>query len=75
VIDGHAVGPRGHAIFTPIANALGLPAISLPCNVDDGVLPVGLQMIAAWDRDRALLNFAREQEGRLFAFRWPNAYR
>jgi aspartyl-tRNA(Asn)/glutamyl-tRNA(Gln) amidotransferase subunit A len=75
VIDGRPVGPRGHAIFTPIANALGLPAISLPCFVDDGALPVGLQIIAAWDRDRALLNFAREQEGRLFAFRWPNAYR
>jgi aspartyl-tRNA(Asn)/glutamyl-tRNA(Gln) amidotransferase subunit A len=73
VIDGRPVGPRGHAVFTPIANALGLPAMSLPCIVDDGALPVGLQVIAAQDHDRTLLNFAREQEGRLFAHCWPEA--
>ncbi|QPF89304.1 amidase [Bradyrhizobium commune] len=72
-IDGCTVGPRGHAVFTPIANALGLPAMSLPCIVDDGALPVGLQLIAARDRDRRLLNFASAQEGRLFAHRWPEA--
>jgi aspartyl-tRNA(Asn)/glutamyl-tRNA(Gln) amidotransferase subunit A len=74
-IDGRPVGPRGHAVFTPIANALGLPAMSWPCIVDDGALPIGLQAIAARDRDRALLSFAREQEGRLFAHRWPKAFR
>jgi aspartyl-tRNA(Asn)/glutamyl-tRNA(Gln) amidotransferase subunit A len=73
VIDGRPVGPRGHAVFTPIANALGLPAMSLPCIVDDGALPVGLQVIAARNSDRTLLNFAREQEGRLFAHCWPEA--
>ena len=75
VIDGRPVGPRGHAVFTPIANALGLPAVSLPCIVDDDALPVGLQAIAARDRDRTLLNFAREQQGRLFVHRWPEAFR
>jgi aspartyl-tRNA(Asn)/glutamyl-tRNA(Gln) amidotransferase subunit A len=73
VIDGNAVGPRGHAVFTPFANALGLPAMSLPCRVEDGVLPIGLQIVAARHRDRALLSFAREFEGRLFAHRWPPA--
>ncbi len=73
VIDGRPVGPRGHAVFTPIANALGLPAMSLPCIVDDGALPVGLQVIAARDRDKTLLSFAREQQGRLFAHRWPRS--
>ncbi len=29
-IDGRAAGPRGHAVFTPFANHLGLPAISVP---------------------------------------------
>jgi aspartyl-tRNA(Asn)/glutamyl-tRNA(Gln) amidotransferase subunit A len=71
VIDGKPVGPRGHAVFTPIANALGLPAISLPCVVEDGALPVGLQVIAAQDRDWPLLAFARAYENKLFVHRWP----
>jgi aspartyl-tRNA(Asn)/glutamyl-tRNA(Gln) amidotransferase subunit A len=71
VIDGQPVGPRGHAVFTPVANALGLPAISLPCPVEDGALPVGLQIIAAQNRDRPLLAFAREYESRLFVHQWP----
>ncbi|MCK1713419.1 MULTISPECIES: amidase [unclassified Bradyrhizobium] len=70
-IDGQPVGPRGHAVFTPVANALGLPAISLPCVVEDASLPVGLQMIAGKDRDWPLLAFAREYEGRLFVHRCP----
>jgi aspartyl-tRNA(Asn)/glutamyl-tRNA(Gln) amidotransferase subunit A len=75
MIDGQPVGPRGHAVFTPVANALGLPAISLPCVVEDGALPVGLQMIAGQDRDWPLLAFAREYEDRLFVHRWPPRFR
>jgi aspartyl-tRNA(Asn)/glutamyl-tRNA(Gln) amidotransferase subunit A len=71
MIDGQPVGPRGHAVFTPVANALGLPAISLPCVVEDGALPVGMQIIAGYNRDWPLLAFAREYEGRLFVHRWP----
>ncbi|MBR0752020.1 amidase [Bradyrhizobium jicamae] len=71
VIAGQPVGPRGHAVFTPVANALGLPAISLPCVVDDGALPVGLQIIAGPNRDWPLLAFARAYAGRLFVHRWP----
>jgi aspartyl-tRNA(Asn)/glutamyl-tRNA(Gln) amidotransferase subunit A len=70
-IGGVAVGPRGHAIFTPIANALGLPAISVPCRIDDGTLPIGLQIMAAKDRDWPLLKFARDHENQLFVHRWP----
>jgi aspartyl-tRNA(Asn)/glutamyl-tRNA(Gln) amidotransferase subunit A len=75
IIDGQSVGPRGHAVFTPFANALGLPAISLPCPVDGDALPVGIQIIAAKDRDRALLEFARKYEDQLFVHRWPPAFR
>jgi aspartyl-tRNA(Asn)/glutamyl-tRNA(Gln) amidotransferase subunit A len=73
-IDGQSVGPRGHAVFTPFANALGLPAISLPCHVEDGQMPVGMQIVAARHRDRALLSFAREFENRLFVHRWPPGF-
>jgi aspartyl-tRNA(Asn)/glutamyl-tRNA(Gln) amidotransferase subunit A len=73
-IDGHTVGPRGHAVFTPFANALGLPAISLPCRIEDGQMPVGVQIVAARHRDRALLSFAREFENRLFIHGWPPAF-
>jgi aspartyl-tRNA(Asn)/glutamyl-tRNA(Gln) amidotransferase subunit A len=71
-IDDKPVGPRGHAVFTPLANALGLPAISLPCRVDGDALPVGLQIVAARDHDWPLLAFARNYEDRLFPHRWPS---
>jgi aspartyl-tRNA(Asn)/glutamyl-tRNA(Gln) amidotransferase subunit A len=73
-IDGKPVGPRGHAVFTPFANALGLPAISLPCRIEQDDMPVGVQIVAARHRDHALLSFAREFEGRLFVHRWPPAF-
>jgi aspartyl-tRNA(Asn)/glutamyl-tRNA(Gln) amidotransferase subunit A len=75
IIDGQSVGPRGHAVFTPFVNALGLPAISLPCLVGDDALPVGIQIVAAKDQDWALLAFARRYEHRLFPHRWPPAFR
>jgi aspartyl-tRNA(Asn)/glutamyl-tRNA(Gln) amidotransferase subunit A len=70
-IDGKAVGPRGHAVFTPVANALGLPAISLPCPVETGAMPIGFQVFASWDRDRPLLDFAQACERRLGRYQWP----
>ena len=72
-IDGHPVGPRGHAVFTPFANALGLPAVSMPCRIEDGNMPVGIQIVAARHCDSALLSFARRFESRLFIHRWPPA--
>ncbi len=71
-IDGKAVGPRGHAVFTPLANAVGLAAISLPCRAEDGVLPIGLQVMSARERDWQLLKFARDHENLLFFHRWPS---
>jgi aspartyl-tRNA(Asn)/glutamyl-tRNA(Gln) amidotransferase subunit A len=71
IIDGKPVGPRGHAVFTPFANALGLPAVSLPCIVGKNELPVGVQIVAARNDDWRLLSFARAYENRLFVHRWP----
>ena len=67
-IDGRAVGPRGHAVFTGFANAAGLPAIVLPCGwaeVDaagGGRVPVGLQLVAREGNDDALFAPARAYE-------------
>jgi len=60
-IDGHDVGPRGHAVFTAFANAAGLPAIALPCGWASG-LPVGLQLVAREGNDDALIAMARQFE-------------
>jgi len=71
-IAGHLVGPRGHAAFTPFANALGLPAISLPCKTWPQDMPIGFQLVAARGRDAALLAFARDYESRAgWQMRWP----
>ncbi|HWV51494.1 amidase [Pseudorhodoplanes sp.] len=61
-IDGQRVGPRGHAIFTPFVNALGLPALSMPAGQSADGLPIGLQLVAARGRDAELLAFTRASE-------------
>ncbi|PLC01449.1 amidase [Variovorax sp. RO1] len=60
-IDGREVGPRGHAVFAGFANAVGLPAIALPCGFA-GQLPVGVQLVAREGADDALLALARSFE-------------
>jgi aspartyl-tRNA(Asn)/glutamyl-tRNA(Gln) amidotransferase subunit A len=70
-IAGKPVGPRGHAVFTPFANALGLPAISLNCAFHCG-MPIGFQLCVAHGRDRALLALARDYETDTgWQARWP----
>ena len=71
-IAGQSVGPRGHAVFTPFANALGLPGINLPCEVGRG-MPIGFQLCAGRGRDRALLEFARAYQARAtWRTGWPD---
>jgi aspartyl-tRNA(Asn)/glutamyl-tRNA(Gln) amidotransferase subunit A len=60
-IDGRAVGPRGHAVFSAFANAVGLPAIALPGGFVNG-LPTGFQLAGARGRDAALLALALRHE-------------
>ena len=60
-IDGREVGPRGHAVFAGFANAVGLPAIALPCGFA-GPLPVGVQLVAREGADDTLLALARSFE-------------
>ncbi len=68
-IDGHPVGPRGHAIFTAFANAAGLPAIAVPCGFTDG-LPVGIQLVMRAGDDLRLLALAQQFEA---ASTWRDA--
>lgn len=56
MIDGREAGPRGHALFTAWANVAGLCAVSVPVGVTDAG-GIGMQLIAAPGRDRALLDF------------------
>lgn len=64
VIDGQPVGPRGHAVFTAFANALGLPAMTLPLAAPPGGLPCGVQLVGMQGADELLLQIARS---------WPEA--
>jgi aspartyl-tRNA(Asn)/glutamyl-tRNA(Gln) amidotransferase subunit A len=61
-IDGRAVGPRGHAVFTAFANALGLPALSVPGRPDRAGLPIGLQLCGPQGSDARLLALGEELE-------------
>jgi aspartyl-tRNA(Asn)/glutamyl-tRNA(Gln) amidotransferase subunit A len=44
------------------ANLAGVPAISVPCGLTKGGLPIGLQFIAAWTEEPLLLEIARNFE-------------
>lgn len=71
-IDGQAVGPRGHAVFTNFANMAGLPGLALPCEPDSTGLPVGFQLVAASGADGMLCAVAREwEQAQPWAGRWP----
>ena len=48
--------------FTPLQNATGDPAISLPMGMSTKGLPIGVQLAAARGHDRRLLQVAYELE-------------
>ncbi len=57
-------------IYTVTANLAGVPGISLPVGIGDG-LPVGLQLLAPAMADGALLALAGELQGALEPMLWP----
>jgi aspartyl-tRNA(Asn)/glutamyl-tRNA(Gln) amidotransferase subunit A len=72
LIDGHAVGPRGHAIFTGWVNAAGLPALAVPAEPAASGLPIGVQMVGAYGADELLLELGAAHEAQAgWAHRWP----
>jgi aspartyl-tRNA(Asn)/glutamyl-tRNA(Gln) amidotransferase subunit A len=54
-IGGRPARHRDHAAFTPLFNHARTPALSIPCGVGAGGLPVGLQIVAKRLADRDLL--------------------
>ena len=57
-IAGRPAGPRDHAVFTGWVNVAGLPAINLPVALSAAGLPIGVQFVAGFGADAALLDFA-----------------
>ncbi len=51
----------GNARQGVIANLTGVPGVSVPVGLDDG-LPVGLQLLGAWGQDALLLDAAEALE-------------
>lgn len=68
-IAGRPVTSRAHAVFTPIFNHTGMPAISVPCGLDDAQLPIGLQIVGPRYSDAMLIALAEEVE-RDAGFAW-----
>jgi aspartyl-tRNA(Asn)/glutamyl-tRNA(Gln) amidotransferase subunit A len=62
---GAAGAPLPWITWTPYTypfNITGQPAISIPCNLGAGRLPVGLQIIGPWAHDDRVLDFAQSCE-------------
>lgn len=71
VIDGKAVGPRGHAVYTGWVNAAGLPAFVAPAPTSNR-LPIGFQLVGDLGSEDGLFEIARNYESaEPWADSWP----
>ena len=71
-IDGQPVGPRGHAIFTGFANALGIPALTVPSTPAPDGSRIGFQLCGRLFADRTLLALGRSYEAIQLPLPWPD---
>ena len=53
---------RALAAYTPIANLIGSPAVSLPLAWDDDGLPVGTHLVAGLNREALLFRVSAQLE-------------
>jgi amidase len=51
-----------YSTFTSVYNVTGQPAISLPVGSDDGGVPLGAQLVAAYGREDLLIRVAAQIE-------------
>lgn len=66
------LAPPYQRVFTGIANATGVPAITLPGPPSPAGLPVGFQLVGRFGTDRALLDLGYAYEAaHPWADRWP----
>ncbi|MFP3943503.1 MAG: amidase [Alphaproteobacteria bacterium] len=62
----------GYVAFTPVQNAAGMPAMSVPLAWSAGGLPIGTHFSAARGDERTLLELAYElEQARPWADKWP----
>jgi aspartyl-tRNA(Asn)/glutamyl-tRNA(Gln) amidotransferase subunit A len=59
--SGPATADAGNARQGVLANLTGVPGVSVPVGLDDG-LPVGLQLLGAWGQDAILIDAAEALE-------------
>ena len=52
----------GYAKYTPLNNADGSPAISIPAGLSEEGLPIGVQLASKYGHERTLLELAFEIE-------------
>ena len=66
-IAGVDCGPirAGWYPYTFPFNLCGHPALSMPCGWSSDGVPIGLQVVAGWDEERSILQFARTLVGAL----------
>jgi Asp-tRNA(Asn)/Glu-tRNA(Gln) amidotransferase A subunit family amidase len=72
-VDSEAIRPGGKLTLCTYANALGLPAVSVPVMRTDAGLPVGVQLIGPRGHERALLALARQLEHALGGWLDPDS--
>src|SRR5262249_34191400 len=72
-IDGRGVDPHlGWSPFSWPINLAGRPAASVPCGFDAAGLPIGLQIVAPWLKEAAILRIAAGfEKAAPWAGTWP----
>jgi aspartyl-tRNA(Asn)/glutamyl-tRNA(Gln) amidotransferase subunit A len=61
----------GEMLYSGIYDLVGIPALSIPCGLSEG-LPVGLQIATPWGADELALSIGAALEGVLPALGHPN---
>jgi Asp-tRNA(Asn)/Glu-tRNA(Gln) amidotransferase A subunit family amidase len=62
-IDGEPTSYWEHGRLAALCNATGLPSLAAPAGLDDGGLPIGVQLIGPLWSEVHLLDIARALEG------------